>query len=169
MILAANTIVTGDGATVLHGHALLVQHGRITQLAPLNALRLQCPAEPVTDCGDATLLPGLIDMHVHLGYWLMRDDVQGYDDKLAMALALHNAQSALAGGVTTLRDVFSPDGLCRQLNLAAQKGLALTPRVLFCNKALCITGGMDHQSGGATIEADGDERAADHGWGLPRA
>jgi imidazolonepropionase-like amidohydrolase len=70
---------------------------------------------------------------------------------------MNNAQRALFSGVTTVRDVFSPPGVCRQLLFAAKKGFLRSPRIIYCNRALTITGGIDWKSGGATVQVDGED------------
>ena len=156
MILTAKTLINGDGKTVLKDGALCFEGGRIVEAGPMEHIREKYPNHEVTKYGEATILPGLIDMHVHLAYWLLRSDRDMYDDYLVAYQALNNAQRALFAGVTTVRDVFGPVGACRQLNLAAKKGFVRAPRVIFCNRALCITGGIDWKSGGGTVQVDGE-------------
>ncbi len=64
---------------------------------------------PVVDLGDdATLLPGLVDCHQHLcfnGRGTLEEQVTGVDDEALTVRARAAARRALAGGVTTLRDL----------------------------------------------------------------
>ncbi len=156
MIIYAKTVVPGDGKTVLRDSGLVIGGGRIKNLGPLGELKALYPDEETMDYGDATIMPGLIDMHIHLGYWRGRTDEALYTDHLIAYLALNNAQRMLFGGVTTVRDAYCPNGVCRQLSLAAQKGFVRVPRIFHCNRALCISGGIDWQSGG-TVQVDGPE------------
>jgi imidazolonepropionase-like amidohydrolase len=60
------------------------------------------------DLGDATLLPGLIDCHQHLCFdrvGTLEQQVSGINDDRLLARARENAQRALRGGITTLRDL----------------------------------------------------------------
>ena len=69
MIIAARYLITGDGKTVLENQAVLTgADGKIQKIAPLTDITREYPKEEVKDYGEATLLPGLCDMHVHLGY-----------------------------------------------------------------------------------------------------
>ena len=156
MIITAKTIITGDGKTVIPGGAVCFDADRIIETGPAESIQRKYPDHEIIKYGSATILPGLIDMHVHLAYWLMRSDKEFYDDYLVAYQALNNAQRALFSGVTTVRDVFGPVGACRQLNLAAKKGFVRAPRIIFCNRALCITGGIDWKSGGGTVQVDGE-------------
>ena len=156
MILTAKRLITGDGETVLQNSGLLLRDGRIAAVDTLSCLQNAYPEEDVLDYGEATILPGLIDMHAHLAYWQAREDGKDFDPYLTACLALHNAKTALQRGVTTLRDVYSDDGLCRQIVRAGEKGLATVPRLIYCNRALCITGGIDWQITGGTVQVDGE-------------
>ena len=70
MIICAKHLMTGDGRTVLEDKAVLTgADGKIKRIAPKEELAAQFPQEEVKDYGDATILPGLCDMHAHLGYW----------------------------------------------------------------------------------------------------
>ena len=157
MILAAKTILTGDGSTVLKDSGVLLgKNGRIRAIDSLTALKAKYPEEPLTDYGESTILPGLIDMHVHVGYWWSKPDDYNYDDFLIAYMSLYKMQQAQAAGVTTLRDVASPKFLCRKMNLAATNGYIKIPRIFYCNRAICATGGHCWTLTGASLEADGE-------------
>ena len=156
MILSAQTIVTGDGKTVLQNSGVLVVDGKIMAVDKLSALLEAHPSEAHIDYGPATLLPGLIDMHVHLAYYASRRDAAQFTPHLTAYLALNRAQYFLKMGVTTLRDIFGPHDLCRQLAYAGAQGLVHIPRLLYCNQALTVSGGIDWDADG-TVEVDGPD------------
>src|SRR5512139_2586708 len=62
---------------------------------------------PVTDLGDVTLLPGLIDAHVHLTFDMSTEPVahlaEASDDEV-LGWIRSAARMALAAGITTVRD-----------------------------------------------------------------
>lgn len=156
MIVTADRIVTGDGATVLDGAALFVdEEGYIGKIGVAAQLRSLYPDEEVAAYPGATLLPGLVDMHVHIGCWWTKPDTDAYNDFLIACMALSNGRKALAAGVTTLRDVGSPEGLCRTLNLAARKGYARIPRIVGSDSGICMTGGHGDEPKGGVRTADG--------------
>ena len=70
---------------------LLLQNGRIADVLPYDT----AVAGPVLDLGDAAILPGVIDPHVHLNE-PGRTDWEGFDT---------GTRAALAGGLTTLVDM----------------------------------------------------------------
>lgn len=156
MIVSADRIITGDGATVLHDAALFVdKEGCIGKIGEAATLRSLYPDEEVAAYPGATLLPGLVDMHVHIGCWWTKPDTDNYNDFLIACLALSGARQALEAGVTTLRDVSSPEGLCRTLNLAARKGYAQIPRIVGSDRGICMTGGHGDEAKGGVQTADG--------------
>ncbi len=155
MILTARTMLTGDGKRVLKNQALRVQDGKIVALGPLDSIRKG--DEPVRDYGEATILPGLIDMHLHLAAWWSERDKHLYDDYLRGYFALDRAQRALWSGATTVRDMNGPQNLCRQLVRAAKKGWITIPRISFCNQAITVTGGHTYYAVGGTVERDGPD------------
>ena len=92
-----------DGVRSLDRPIVLVDGAKVV------AAGAEPPADvEVVDLGDATLLPGLIDCHQHLcfdGNGSLEDQVSGIDDGALTARARVAAERALAGGVTTLRDL----------------------------------------------------------------
>lgn len=142
MILKAHHIATGDGKTLLKGHALLINsHGIIQTIAPYEELIGEFPEESVIDYQESTILPGLIDMHVHLGYWFSQPDRYLYNDQLISFYALKHAQDAFARGITTVRDLSSPANLCKNMKIAQQKGFITIPRIIHADRGICMTGG----------------------------
>ncbi len=93
----------------------------------------------VIDAGGATVMPGLIDAHVHvLLTTLDLTDANTWTPGYATVRALAEAERMLRRGFTTVRDVGGADyGMAR----AIDEGLALGPRLIFGGKALSQTGG----------------------------
>lgn len=70
MIIGAKWIITGDGKTVLENAAVRIDEmGKISQVGKLDEMKKAWPEDAVKDYGEATILPGMCDMHCHLGYW----------------------------------------------------------------------------------------------------
>lgn len=93
-----------DGRGLVANPVVLVDGGRIVAVGEAGPADVE-----TTDLGgDVTLLPGLIDTHQHLcfnGEGPLERQVAPYDDETLRARAAANARRALAGGVTTLRDL----------------------------------------------------------------
>ena len=154
MILMADHLLTGDGATHRADAALrLDEKGRIAWIGSRREAAERWPQEEKKDYGEATLLPGLFDMHVHLGYYYSQPDLFNYDDYMLAYYALNEAHRALRRGITTIRDVSSPSGLLKQLRLAGEKGFVTVPRIIHTDTGMCMTGGHGHDDG--IVEVDG--------------
>lgn len=98
----------------------------------------------------ATLLPGLIDGHVHLAFSaaattadVLAEYMQA-DDVRLVALAAENARRCLASGVTTVRDCGGPGTLIQSLRDAIEAGVSAGPRVLACGMPITTTAGHCH-------------------------
>lgn len=144
MILLADRIITGDGKTVLENTAAAVseQDGKILAVGPLETLKTQCSG-PVLRYPGCTLLPGLVDLHVHLSAW--GDKPFGYagGDFSHAYITLRNARNAYRTGVTTIRSVADKNGLLASLVWAAEQKVLdePIPRIIPCGNGICMTGG----------------------------
>lgn len=121
---------------------IVVIDGRIT--AVTNVGDLEIPADvKVIDLGNRTLLPGLIDMHVHLD---SPADIGGYrgleyTDSFFGMVAVGNARAMLDAGFTTVRNVGSANRNDIGLKQAIDDGYAVGPRIVPAGYALGATGG----------------------------
>ena len=115
------------------------------------------PDASVLDLAGHTLVPGLIDAHVHL---TLPGDGTPFErtvlepDGTQLALAYHNAETALRAGITTLRDCGSMRNTSLDLRRARQLGCAGLPRLHVCGCPITMTGGQCRCFGG---EADGPD------------
>lgn len=137
MILLTNaSVLDGTSDAARPGCSVLVADGLIREVAdgPIASASAQ-----VVDLGGRTLMPGLIDCHVHVIAALA--DL-GRNAMLPDALvAFHAARlmrEMLMRGFTTLRDV---GGATQALVDALDQGLIEGPRLVICGKALSQTGG----------------------------
>jgi imidazolonepropionase-like amidohydrolase len=107
------------------------------------------------DIVGKSILPGLIDCHVHLrndGVADPRAQAAADTDTVAVLRSARNARRTLEAGVTTIRDCGSRGGIDFALRAASQQGLCPTPRLVLSGKAICMTGGHGWHMG---YEADG--------------
>ncbi len=124
---------------------VVVRDGRIEAINPATV-----PADlPVTDLGDRTLLPGLIDCHVHLTSDLDADFYAAAkttiaDDALRGA---RNARLTLDAGFTTVRNVGARGFADIALMHAIDQGLVPGPRIIPAGNSLGITGGHADETG----------------------
>jgi imidazolonepropionase-like amidohydrolase len=121
-------VVTG---TVIPRGLVLVRGGRIAAVGPRDSIRIPAGTR-VLDLGDATLLPGLIDAHVHL---------------LLGGLPRANAEATLRAGFTTVQDL----GGLRYANLSLRDSVKAGgwsgPRIIGAGPWLGVSGGICDFSG----------------------
>jgi imidazolonepropionase-like amidohydrolase len=121
---------------------IVVRDGRITSVTNVGALTIPASAK-VVDLGAMTILPGLIDMHVHLDG---PADIGGYrglefTDSFWAMTAVGNARAMLDAGFTTVRNVGSTNRNDVGLKQAIDNGYAIGPRIVPAGYALGATGG----------------------------
>jgi imidazolonepropionase-like amidohydrolase len=113
--------------------------------------------------GSKSILPGLIDCHVHLrsdGLADPRAQQAGDTDAVALLRSARNARRTLECGVTTIRDCGSRGGIDFALRTASQQGLCPTPRLVLSGLIVCMTGGHGWQLGHEADGPDAVRRAA---------
>lgn len=161
MLLTAKYLATGDGKTLLAGQTIRINsYGKIEKIGDTEWMQEQYPDDERKEFEDCTMLPGLFDMHVHLGYYFSQPDSRIYDDQLTALFALQYAQSAFEKGITTVRDLSSPPGICRNLKTAGQKGYVTIPRIIHADNGICMTGGHGWDDGIEQIDGPWNIRAA---------
>jgi len=142
----ADRIVTGDGTTVLENKAVCItDNGKISEIGDFASLKAKHPDHKIKKYDNASILPGLIDMHVHISHYLNKTST--YNDFQIAYLAAANAREAFSKGITTFRDVSSPKNLCISMNKAVEEGYLEIPRIIYTDAPLCIPGGHGSANG----------------------
>jgi imidazolonepropionase-like amidohydrolase len=150
----AETVVTADryldvltGKYVEHPAIFVGDDGRITSIADARTVKWDAKTTHI-DLSGKTLLPGLIDMHVHLDG---PADIGGYrglefTDSFWQATAVGLARDMLDAGFTTVRNVGSSWRNDVGLKQAIDAGYAIGPRIVPAGYALGATGGHCDQT-----------------------
>ena len=156
LLAAAAVVSPATAATVITGERMLdvetgryVQNpaifvddtGHITSIAGARTVRWGADVKHI-DLGNRTLLPGLIDMHTHLG----PADIGGYrfleyTGSFWPVVATSTARDMLNGGFTTMRVVGSGEWADVGLKQAIEAGYVVGPRIVPAGHALGATGG----------------------------
>jgi imidazolonepropionase-like amidohydrolase len=149
IVLKAARVFTSTSEKPLAPGMVVVEGDRIAQVG--QSLTVP-PGAQVIDLGDATLLPGFIDSHVHLSMELgedfYRDFYQGalrFPAEQTLYAAKY-AKATLDAGFTTVRDLGSGDFITLGLRNAINAGVAEGPRMLIANHGIGSTGGHADQT-----------------------
>jgi imidazolonepropionase-like amidohydrolase len=108
-VIRAERLIDGTGEGIGGGAVVIVEDQKITAVGDERKTRVPAGAE-VLDYGDATLMPGLIDCHMHNGaenvmiFKNYRTATFEVSPQFHMFCALLNAQMCLQDGITTIRD-----------------------------------------------------------------
>ncbi len=155
LLLSAPWLIDGTGSPPADRGAVLIKDGRIAEVFRGTSPGALPPGTETMHLDGCTLLPGLIDAHVHL---CLPGDGTPFPHTVAeprgvvQAIALRNAGVALRAGITTLRDCGGFPDVLYALRRAIALGYAVGPRLVLGGWAITITGGHCHYFGG---EADG--------------
>lgn len=137
-----------DAATGPTGPAvILIEDGRIKQIAKGSANPFQ--ADTVVDLSTKTVVPGLIDLHVHLtgdpgGDF--RDEAVD-PDEWGVVMGVKNAALTVKAGFTTVREAGSAQNTAFVLRRGTAEGKIAGPRIVAAGPALSIVGGHGDVSG----------------------
>ena len=154
-ILTASALMTGD-ETVTDG-AVVIGDRTVDWAGPAGTLPAEYAALPSADYPDSTILPGLIDSHVHLGFDGGPDPaarMRAETDEQQLILMLNRARELLGVGVTTARDLGGRGYLNVAVRDAIAEGLARGPRMVVAAHPITVTGGHCWFMGG---EADSED------------
>jgi imidazolonepropionase-like amidohydrolase len=153
-----------DGEHALGNTMVLIDDGRVTAVES-GEVDPPTGAE-VLDFGDATIMPGLIDTHVHLAFDAGEDAVgtlDSCDDDAAYEIIRRSARQSLAGGVTTVRDLGDRSFLSLHLREELRDDPAGGAHVVCAGPPLTMRDGHCHFLGGC-IDTPEDARRAVRDW-----
>ena len=154
-VLTASRVMTGD--EIVTDGAVVIGDRAVDWVGPVSALAAEHLSLPRADYPGSTIMPGLIDSHVHLAFdggpnpaARMRAETT----EQQLMLMLHSARELLGVGVTTARDLGSRAYLAVAVRDAIAAGLARGPRLVVAACPITVTGGHCWFMGG---EADSED------------
>jgi imidazolonepropionase-like amidohydrolase len=143
VVIKARRLFDGMGDAYKTGQVIVVEGERITAVGPAGEVKLPDGAE-VIDLSTATVLPGLIDAHTHIGSRADRyEEIAKFKDtpfQSAFAAVKH-AKITLESGFTTIRDLGGRPFLAVDLRASIDEGFIPGPRVVASGPGISITGG----------------------------
>jgi imidazolonepropionase-like amidohydrolase len=139
-------LIDGTGEPPVEGATLIVEGDTIAFAGRLSAADAPKPGEAeVVDVGARTVIPGLIEAHLHLSY----NNVKAIADldlncppEYSTLVSAKNAELALHSGYTAARSAGSVHAVDVALKRAINEGLYPGPRLLAAGRDICATGGM---------------------------
>ncbi len=140
-VIRAGKLVDVKAGKILSNQALIIQGDKIVSVGYAADVKSQ-PGDTIIDLPNATVLPGLIDVHTHLTF----DPRFGYES-LGISIprealtGAKNARITLEAGFTTVRNVGADGYSDVALRDAINAGDVPGPRMLVSGPALGITGG----------------------------
>ncbi|MGW4403303.1 amidohydrolase family protein [Nonomuraea sp. NPDC004702] len=159
-IIRAGTVLTGRPGEVITDGEVLIDGSRIVSVGPRGSAG---QAAETLDLPGHTLLPGLVDAHVHLGFDGTVDPVTGRsavsDGHLLLRMA-ENARKLVSAGVTTARDLGGRGFLDLILRDAIEGGLAVGPHLIAATRPITVTGGHCWYMGGEADDEPSVRRVA---------
>lgn len=153
------TLIDGRGGVPLDRAVVVVEGSRIAAAGTESQVPIDGAAQ-VLDAAGATLMPGIIDAHCHLGGASYPDEDQWVleDDRYQAMASVAQAREMLHHGVTSARDI-SVNGT--RLRTAIDRGLISGPRIVPCWRGLSRRGGHGDARG-----VPPEMVRTSHPWGL---
>ena len=157
LLVHAGTLIDGRAEAPRREVTIVVEGERIAEVVP--GYRPAATGETVLDLRQHTVLPGLVDLHVHLGMqltpgaYIERFTLNPAD--IALQAASH-ARTTLHAGFTTVRNLGDSYNVTVALRDAIRRGLVEGPRIFTAGKSLATTGGHADPTNGTADEFEGD-------------
>ncbi|HZG10002.1 MAG TPA: amidohydrolase family protein [Allosphingosinicella sp.] len=149
LVVTADRMVDVLTGRIVEEPVVVITDGRIASVVGRNGGRPNIPADAKRlDLPGKTLLPGLIDMHVHLDSNPRYGGYSGlqFTDMFWVAQGVRNARDMLRAGFTTVRNVGSDNYADVGYKQAIEEGLMEGPRVVPAAHSLGATGGHCDQT-----------------------
>jgi len=156
-VIHAGRLIDTEAGRVLERQSIIVFGDKISAVKP--GYVEPADYDRLIDLKDRTVMPGLIDAHVHVSH---ESSPGAYAERFFQNpadAALHATvylRRILDAGFTTVRDLGAPDGLAISLRDATAKGWISGPRILAAGKAIGTTGGHADPTNGLNNQLRGD-------------
>ena len=144
-LIKVDRLIDGTGTSTIAKAAILTKGGEIIQVGAQGSVSIPDGAViEEFDYEDRTLLPGLVDCHVHLiglGDGRAGDELTLLPDEILTVQAASNARKHLNSGVTTVRDCGGKNNITFLLRQAVEMGITESPRLILAGRPIAIIGG----------------------------
>lgn len=142
--IRSKRLLDGTTRAMVRDGMVVVEDGRIAEAGPASRVAPP-PGARVVDVGDRTVLPGLIDAHVHMmntGTALSGREALAMDDSQALLVGAQNALLAVRSGLTSVRDCGDRSYLSLKLRDFIDGGGIPGPRMVCSGPVITTTAGQ---------------------------
>jgi imidazolonepropionase-like amidohydrolase len=158
LVLTGARLIDGTGTPPVANAVIVIIGDKFAMVGREGQVAVPKEAE-VIDVQGKTVIPGLIDAHIHVSY---RPDMEDNPTNNAAYAAYRSAQllrSCLMEGITTVRDVAGFENATLMARKAFDDGILVGSRPIACGQGITSTGGHGTEGGtrGTVMEVDGPE------------
>jgi len=141
-VLRARRLIDGINSEPIEYPLILVKDDKIVFSGEEDDIKLPSEYNEIL-LENCTLLPGLIDAHIHLtlGTYGGYNKIIRESDSVHLMTGMSNSRDALKAGITTLVDAGARNRVAHDLRQGINMGLLQASRLLICGRPLTITGG----------------------------
>lgn len=154
--LHCGRLIDAVSNTVQMSKTIVIEKNKIVDV--LDGFASPGPGDKLIDLKNKTVMPGLMDMHVHMEAQTKRNAVAERLTKLPQDVAFESVNYAnvtLMAGFTTVRDL-GGSGVNISLRNAINNGTTIGPRIYTAGKSIATTGGHADPTNGLKREFSGD-------------
>jgi len=157
ILLQDVTLIDGSGREPQANMDVMISEGRISALGRSDSLSFAHQDVEIYSMNGMTLLPGLIDCHVHIFADAGPDGRINVDEPPGLALlrAAYHVRCTLEAGITTIRDLGGQEHMEFALRQAIAEGYCSGPRMVLAGRLLSMTSAGADAFQGMYREADG--------------
>lgn len=142
LVLKGGLLIDGTGGAPLANSEVTIEDSQIVFSGEGSRVSTSTADAEVIDVSGKTVLPGLVNTHIHLCYDESVEErartIQ-VPDAYSVLCAASNALRTLQAGVTTVRDLGAHHHGIISLQVAIDQGLVLGPRIVAAGIPICIT------------------------------
>ncbi len=151
-------VVDGVGGAAMSAGAVVVSDDRLAYVGAMTGAPARAAGDAVVDLASMTVLPGLFNVHAHLGLRLPFPErkIDPFTPGYRIMVNYRRALEAILTGSTSIRCVGEAHHADIEVREAINRGLMPGPRIKSAGQAMIATGGHGYNSVG-TYEADGPD------------
>ena len=142
-IIKSSNISNKDLNGWVNNHAIIIENGKISNVINQEGIP-ELSSYEIIDFGESYAIPGIIETHAHLQFSATHDAYEIYfneDEDQRYKRAVKNAEKSLLSGVTSIRDLGSPNNLIFPLKKDIDEGIKRGPNIFPTGTPITIKDG----------------------------